>query len=189
MNGKELIEAGYIQKSRKHRIVVRGPVGKTALEAVFEAAPGVVDQLFEDALRDIEDKCKWLYIQNYATEPPDRLELSKEDFDDFLRAKGRSPITWSKNKCSCGQVWFVNKRCPTCGLPEPSSDVGAPSTPNAQSLPHVDHSEHGRGNDDHGPDDPDCPCRGTLDEKQCADSGCGFCRAASASSLRRQRGE
>lgn len=41
----------------------------------------------------------------------------------------------------------------------------------------VDHSTHGRG-DDSGPDDSDCPCRDTVNQKVCGDSGCGFCAGA-----------
>jgi hypothetical protein len=39
------------------------------------------------------------------------------------------------------------------------------------------HLLHGRG-DDAGPDDEDCPCRGTPTQTMCADMGCGFCVAA-----------
>lgn len=38
-----------------------------------------------------------------------------------------------------------------------------------------DHSEHGRGSPELGPDDPDCPCRKTELEGACAEAGCGFC--------------
>jgi hypothetical protein len=41
-----------------------------------------------------------------------------------------------------------------------------------------DHSEHGRGDEEYGPDDPDCPCRATSEETVCAKAGCGFCRAS-----------
>lgn len=40
------------------------------------------------------------------------------------------------------------------------------------------HKDHGRGTEEHGPDDPDCPCRGTENQFECAVYGCGFCRAA-----------
>ncbi len=119
MNGKELIEAGYIQLSRKHRIVARGPVSKTPLEAVYERDPALVTFMFTDALRNIEAHCAAMYLTRFAKEPPERLQLSKEEFDDFLRAKGRTPVSWSKNKCVCGQVWFINHRCPSCGKTEP----------------------------------------------------------------------
>lgn len=42
----------------------------------------------------------------------------------------------------------------------------------------TDHSEHGRGNADDGPDDPDCPCRDTPQQTECAGTGCGFCEDA-----------
>lgn len=41
-----------------------------------------------------------------------------------------------------------------------------------------DHSQHGRGDQD-GPEDPDCVCRGTNLETECAAEGCGFCSVAS----------
>jgi hypothetical protein len=37
------------------------------------------------------------------------------------------------------------------------------------------HRNHGRG-DEHGPEDPDCTCRGTDKQKECAVAGCGFCK-------------
>ena len=40
------------------------------------------------------------------------------------------------------------------------------------------HGDHGRG-DGSGPDDPDCPCRGTTHQGPCARAGCGFCLSAS----------
>lgn len=38
------------------------------------------------------------------------------------------------------------------------------------------HGTHGRGTD--APDDPDCPCRRTAQQRACADAGCGFCTSA-----------
>lgn len=41
------------------------------------------------------------------------------------------------------------------------------------------HEDHGRQCDPSGePYDPDCPCRGSMLQKQCAADGCGFCVAA-----------
>lgn len=39
------------------------------------------------------------------------------------------------------------------------------------------HDDHGRG-DENGPDHPDCPCRATPRETECAQAGCGFCRSS-----------
>lgn len=39
-----------------------------------------------------------------------------------------------------------------------------------------DHSDHGRGYSEEGPNAPDCPCRRTDLEKECRTAGCGFCR-------------
>lgn len=115
MSGKDLIEQGYIQLSRKYRVVARGPIGKTPLEAIYEKDPAYINSLFANALAKIEAECAAIYPHRYADEPPERLTLSKEDFDEFLLAKGKTPISWSKNKCSCGQIWFINGRCPSCG--------------------------------------------------------------------------
>lgn len=38
------------------------------------------------------------------------------------------------------------------------------------------HANHGRGSATDGPNEPDCPCRGTGEEAECANAGCGFCR-------------
>lgn len=38
------------------------------------------------------------------------------------------------------------------------------------------HEGHGRGTEEDGPDEPDCPCRTTDQVKACAEAGCGFCR-------------
>lgn len=40
------------------------------------------------------------------------------------------------------------------------------------------HAKHGRGQPESGPDDHDCPCRGTPQQLACADAGCGFCVSA-----------
>jgi hypothetical protein len=41
-----------------------------------------------------------------------------------------------------------------------------------------DHAEHGLGSAEDGPDDSDCGCRDTEKQTECANAGCGFCRAA-----------
>ena len=40
------------------------------------------------------------------------------------------------------------------------------------------HTNHGVGSEEGGPDDPDCSCRGTTHQTECARHGCGFCLAA-----------
>lgn len=39
----------------------------------------------------------------------------------------------------------------------------------------IDHSQHGRGTLEDGPDESDCGCRATEDEVECSQNGCGFC--------------
>lgn len=38
-----------------------------------------------------------------------------------------------------------------------------------------DHTGHGAGTEESGPDEPDCPCRMTPEMEDCAAAGCGFC--------------
>ena len=49
-----------------------------------------------------------------------------------------------------------------------------------RSNERVEHSDHGRGTEDDGPDEPDCACCATDKQAVCAEAGCGFCRAAEA---------
>jgi hypothetical protein len=42
----------------------------------------------------------------------------------------------------------------------------------------IDHSNHGRGANECGPDEEDCPCRATSFQYECASNGCGFCICA-----------
>ncbi len=41
-----------------------------------------------------------------------------------------------------------------------------------------EHINHGVGTAENGPDDPDCPCRGTPKQKACSRWVCGFCKVA-----------
>lgn len=71
--------------------------------------------------------------------------------------------------------------------PMASEQVGPAKPPRRfiQAPPTIDHSDHGRGDDESGPDDSDCLCRGTAQEAACAADGCGFCVASDKA--RRQR--
>lgn len=40
------------------------------------------------------------------------------------------------------------------------------------------HGKHGRGTEEDGPEEPDCPCNGSSHQTICAEMGCGFCSAA-----------
>ena len=42
----------------------------------------------------------------------------------------------------------------------------------------MNHSKHGRGTIEGGPDSPDCACCRTPMQDECADSGCCFCLAS-----------
>jgi len=46
-------------------------------------------------------------------------------------------------------------------------------------APADEHADHGRGTYEYGPEDPDCPCRATENQSDCALAGCGFCVPAS----------
>jgi hypothetical protein len=39
------------------------------------------------------------------------------------------------------------------------------------------HNNHGKATEEDGPEDLDCPCRGSPAAIDCADEGCGFCSA------------
>ena len=45
-------------------------------------------------------------------------------------------------------------------------------------APPKQHLDHGKSSDGEGPDDCDCPCRGTKDQVGCAEEGCGFCQSS-----------
>lgn len=78
------------------------------------------------------------------------------------------------HRCACAFEWArdVKDVTPPCALETKMAPVGKGTgeTP--------DHSQHGRGTAEDGPDDPDCPCRAGALEAECAKAGCGFCRAA-----------
>lgn len=54
----------------------------------------------------------------------------------------------------------------------------APLTDEIVAETVFNHGKHGRADASGAPIDSDCACRGTTREKTCAESGCGFCRAA-----------
>lgn len=80
------VAAGYRQISRRYRTVARLPEGKTGKEALRTAArrdvydvDGWVETLGEEAAAS-------RYLRCYAT---DRLTLTREEFDAFLKEGGR----------------------------------------------------------------------------------------------------
>lgn len=66
-------------------------------------------------------------------------------------------------------------------------DPASNTTPKIKTLKSIDHSTHGRGTENDGPDDEFCPCtterQETIDE--CATSGCGFCRCYMSSATKK----
>ena len=66
---------------------------------------------------------------------------------------------------------------PRTALIEPAAER-APITDEILLEAVFNHGKHGRADASGAPIDSDCACRGTTREKTCAESGCGFCRAA-----------
>ena len=81
----KLIEDGYEQVSRKYRTVARLPPGKTGLEALREVDPRLADQFLKNA----NEMAKHQYLRCYDS---DKIELTYEEFSEFLIKTGRSPL-------------------------------------------------------------------------------------------------
>jgi hypothetical protein len=82
----ELIAAGFQQVSRKYRRLARTPANKTALEALAEVAPEYARQILAHA----EDRAARHFRAVHAS-GEDRIELSAEEFKEYLGKTGRSP--------------------------------------------------------------------------------------------------
>lgn len=84
VRASDLLKQGYVQISRRYRIVARLPRGKTGLEALEEADPALV----EDWLASLEERATEQYLRVYA---PNELKetLTEEEFNAFLRLRGR----------------------------------------------------------------------------------------------------
>lgn len=83
-NIDQLIAQGYIQVSRRYRIVARLPEGKTGLEALREVDPRLVQEMLDRVERDATD----MYLRVHAT-PAEKLNLSETEFEAFLERKNR----------------------------------------------------------------------------------------------------
>lgn len=81
--GRELVEAGYYQVSRKYGIVARLPAGLTGREALA--------QHWRGAERLTEGGAGNLYLRVYAP-PADQLTLAPAEFIAFRRAGGRDYV-------------------------------------------------------------------------------------------------
>jgi hypothetical protein len=82
-----LIATGFKQVSRKYRKLARIPAGKTGLEALAEVAPDLAAHFLAQAQERAADH----YRSRYAT-GEDAVELSDEDFKEYLAKTGRAPI-------------------------------------------------------------------------------------------------
>jgi hypothetical protein len=74
-------------------------------------------------------------------------------------------------------------KCPDYKIPLEPLYKGQKVCPNCE-YDAWDHSEHGRGCDEFGPDDPDCVCRNTEREVECSEAGCGFCSSSCKEKMR-----
>jgi len=75
---EDLIEAGYVQVSRRYRMLARVPPGLTGRQALDAAAPGRYHQ------RLSEDACAEQYRRVYAR-GTDVVTLTREDFIRYLQ--------------------------------------------------------------------------------------------------------
>lgn len=82
-----LVLEGYVQTSRKFRLIGRVPPGMTPLEALRLKDPQTADS-FE---RRFQEQCADYYRRCYA-EGDEKLELSIEEFGAFLRLTGRGTV-------------------------------------------------------------------------------------------------
>jgi hypothetical protein len=78
----DLIAAGYKQTSRRYRMLARIPPGKTGLEALAEFDSHLAEHFLENANRAAASQ----YMSCYA-KGDDKLELTEEEFNEFLRQK------------------------------------------------------------------------------------------------------
>jgi len=83
----ELIARGFVQTSRKYRLVAGLPAGKTGVEALREANPERLERL----LKWLEEKASSEYRTYCAEKEGNQLTLTWGEFNEFLVKTGRSP--------------------------------------------------------------------------------------------------
>lgn len=83
----ELIAAGFEQVSRKYRTLARLPPGTKGLEALREHNASRAREIMEKA----NDEAARLYRAVYAS-GEDKIELSEEEFKEYLKKTGRAPV-------------------------------------------------------------------------------------------------
>ena len=80
----ELIAAGFVQTSRKYRMLARVPAGMTPLEALRQVDPDTAASLE----KRMQEWCAEHYRRCFAR-GDDSVTLSIEEFAAFLRLTGR----------------------------------------------------------------------------------------------------
>lgn len=80
------VAAGYEQVSRKFRRIARLPPGETGRQALER----VDSQYVRDVEAQIERTCAEMYRRVYAEREGNMVELTVEEFAEFLYATGRS---------------------------------------------------------------------------------------------------
>ncbi len=83
-DGKELVAAGYKQRSRKYRLVAKLPDGETGLEALKRCNPSAFRNIMDFA----EHKAADHYRAYNAQAEGNELELTAEEFKAFREAGG-----------------------------------------------------------------------------------------------------
>jgi len=83
----DLIALGFQQVSRKYRLLARIPAGKTGLQALAEVQPDYARQILDNA----ERQAAAAYMRIHAC-GDDRVELTREEFEEYLSKTGRAPV-------------------------------------------------------------------------------------------------
>ena len=95
-------------------------------------------------------------------------------------ATGQGPSVFETiEECTCCLgAFYCADEGHSKGCDRAKCDACPAHVPDARAVAaKQDHTDHGRGDED-GPEDADCPCRGTMYQDRCAGEGCGFCVAA-----------
>ena len=79
---KDCVSQGYVQVSRKYRIVARLPTGRTGMQALEAVDSSLAKQIRDNA----ERSAKEMFLRMYAL---DKLILSREEFAEFLQLVGK----------------------------------------------------------------------------------------------------
>jgi hypothetical protein len=108
---------------------------------------------------------------------PEQLIILSDPGESLVSIESVPPATFGFEACEgCSSVACHKEACPKLA----TECIHRVSYEGKCEWCARDHREHGSGNADDGPDDPDCPCRTTPLQRACEAQGCGFCRATAS---------